>query len=97
MAKRIMARRPTPAPPASATSAAATTAADTAGPSAVDLLESNLEQLRSLLWCCYGEGIEWTTGDGPKHLENVLWIAAELAREAAELFQECAAELQPAA
>ncbi|WP_256219980.1 MULTISPECIES: hypothetical protein [unclassified Variovorax] len=63
----------------------------------MDLLESNLEQLRSLLWCCYGEGIEWTTGDGPKHLENVLWIAAELAREAAELFQECVAELQPAA
>lgn len=86
-----MARRPTPAP--SAASPTTGTPADATGPSAADLLENKLEQLRSLLWCCYGEGIEWSAGDGPKHLENVLWIAAELAREAAELFQECAGEL----
>lgn len=89
MAKRIMARRRTPASPA------ATTTAGTGGPSAADLLENKLEQLRSLLWCCRGEGIEWTAGDGPTHLENMLWIAADLVHEAGASFQQCAGEWEP--
>lgn len=58
-------------------------------PSVADLLENKLEQLQSLLWCCYGDGNRWFEDAGPKHLDNVLWIAADLASEAAELFQQC--------
>ena len=61
-------------------------------PSASDLLENKLEQLKSLLWCCYGDGIDWFDGAGPQHLDNVLWIAADLAGEAGELFQQCEGE-----
>ncbi|MGJ7613496.1 MULTISPECIES: hypothetical protein [unclassified Variovorax] len=52
-----------------------------------DLLENTLTQLESLLWVCHGEDIDWHTGEGPRHLDNVLWLAAELARKAGELFQ----------
>ncbi len=70
-------------------SPAAAIAAGNAGPSARDLLENKLEQLKSLLWCCYGDGVDWFQGEGPQHLDNVLWIAADLAGEAAALFQRC--------
>ena len=52
-----------------------------------DLLETTLTHLESLLWVCHGEDIDWHTGEGPRHLDNVLWIAAELARKAGALFQ----------
>lgn len=82
------------AAPSAAPTAAATDAAEPspAGPGAADLLENKLEQLRSLLWCCRGEGIEWTGGDGTAHLENMLWIASDLVRDASELFERCASD-----
>ncbi|MDM0006030.1 hypothetical protein QTI51_11720 [Variovorax sp. J22G73] len=102
MAKRIMARPSTPESPAAVHTAAASappaeapaaaTDAGHAGPGAADLLENKLEQLRSLLWCCRGEGIEWTGANGPTHLENMLWIASDLVREASELFERCAGD-----
>ena len=52
-----------------------------------DLLENTLSQLEALLWVCHGEDIDWCSGDGPRQLDNLLWLAAELAREAAQLFQ----------
>ena len=52
-----------------------------------DLLENTLSQLEALLWICHGKDIDWCSGDGPRQLTNVLWLAAELAREAGELFQ----------
>jgi hypothetical protein len=86
MARRTIARHPTPVSPAAAI------AAGTNGPSAADLLENKLEQLKSLLWCCYGDGIDWFDGAGPKHLDNVIWIAADLVSDAAALFQQCESE-----
>ena len=59
---------------------------------AADLLENALTQLESLLWICYGEDIDWHTGEGPRHLDNVLWLAADMARKAGELFQVSEAE-----
>ncbi|MNQ41310.1 hypothetical protein D3C85_549830 [compost metagenome] len=76
MAKRIMARATEP------TSSRATT------PSAADLLECKLEQLNSLLWCCHGAGDGWFEEAGAGHRDNLLWIASDLARDAAALFQE---------
>jgi len=52
-----------------------------------DLLENTLTQLEALLWVCHGEDIDWCSGDGPRQLDNLLWLAAELARKAGELFQ----------
>ncbi|MEZ2298355.1 hypothetical protein [Variovorax sp. RCC_210] len=52
-----------------------------------DLLENILSQLEALLWVCHGEGIDWSTGEGPRQLDNLLWLAADMAREAGELFQ----------
>jgi hypothetical protein len=52
-----------------------------------DLLENTLAQLESLLWVCHGEDIDWCSGEGPRQLDNLLWLAAELARKAGELFQ----------
>ncbi|ATA52501.1 hypothetical protein CKY39_04175 [Variovorax boronicumulans] len=52
-----------------------------------DLLENTLSQLEALLWVCHGEDIDWCSGDGPRQLDNLLWLAAELARKAGELFQ----------
>jgi len=52
-----------------------------------DLLENTLTQLEALLWVCHGEEIDWCSGDGPRQLNNLLWLAAEMARKAGELFQ----------
>ena len=52
-----------------------------------DLLENTLSQLEALLWVCHGEDIDWCSGDGPRQLNNLLWLAAEMARKAGELFQ----------
>ena len=54
---------------------------------AADLLENTLTQLEALLWVCHGEEIDWCSGDGPGRLDNLLWLAADLARKAGELFQ----------
>jgi len=60
----------------------------TVQPDPADLLENTLAHLEALLWVSHGEGIDWCTGDGPRQLDNLLWLAAKLAREAGELFQE---------
>ena len=52
-----------------------------------NLLENTLSQLEALLWACHGEDIDWCSGEGPRHLDNMLWLAADLARKAGELFQ----------
>ena len=75
MATKTIARPRTPASP------------DGTDRDPADLLENTLAQLESLLWVCHGEDIDWHTGEGPRHLDNVLWLAAELARKAGELFQ----------
>ncbi len=75
MATKTIARPRTPV-------ASAETAQDPA-----DLLENTLSQLEALLWVCHGEEIDWCGGDGPRRLDNLLWLAAELARKAGELFQ----------
>lgn len=85
MADRIMAGRPTPTSRGNST-----TPPD--GPSAADLLENRLTQLKSLLWCCYGDGIDWFDGAGSKHLDNVFWLIADLVDEAGELHQRCEIE-----
>jgi hypothetical protein len=85
MAERIMAGRPTPTSRGNST-----TPPD--GPSAADLLENRLTQLKSLLWCCYGDGIDWFGDVGPKHLDNVIWLIADLVDEAGELHQRCESE-----
>ena len=51
-----------------------------------DLLENTLSQLEALLWVCHGEDIDWCSGDGPRQLDNLLWLAAELARMGVEVF-----------
>lgn len=78
MATSTIARPRTPASPDT-----------TCGPTPSDLLENKLAQLNSLLWCCHGDGNRWFEDAGPEHLDNVLWIAAELARDAMGLFQAC--------
>ena len=52
-----------------------------------ELLEIKLAQLNSLLWCCYGDGNGWFEEAGEKHRDNMLWIAADLAREAEMLLE----------
>lgn len=52
------------------------------------LLEIKLAQLNSLLWCCYGDGNGWFEEAGEMHRDRMLWIAADLAREAEMLLQE---------
>ena len=52
-----------------------------------ELLEVKLAQLNSLLWCCYGDGNGWFEEAGEKHRDNMLWIAADLAREAEMLLE----------
>lgn len=78
MATSTIARPRTPASPDSAS-----------GPTASDLLENKLAQLNSLLRCRHGDGNRWFEDAGPEHLDNVLWIASELARDAMGLFQAC--------
>uniref|UniRef100_UPI000D3663FD hypothetical protein n=1 Tax=unclassified Variovorax TaxID=663243 RepID=UPI000D3663FD len=75
MASKTIARRRTPV------------ASEDNAQDAADLLENTLSQLEALLWVCHGENIDWCSGDGPKQLDNLLWLAAELARKAGELFQ----------
>lgn len=58
------------------------------GEDARDLLEIKLAQLNSLLWCCYGDGNGWFEEAGEKHRDHMLWIAADLAREAERLLGE---------
>jgi len=84
MAERIMAR---PTKPASPQAAAAT------APAAPDLLENKLEQLKSLLWACHGDGARWSEDEGLQNLDNVFWLAWEMARDATVLLQECAGAL----
>ena len=81
MAERIMAGRRTPASRGNSINT-------TDGPSAADLLENKLAQLNSLLWCCHGDGNGWFEEAGEKHRDHMLWIAADLAREAEVLLQE---------
>ena len=52
-----------------------------------DLLEIKLAQLNSLLWCCYGDGNGWFEEAGEKHRDHMLWIAADLARDAEMLLE----------
>ncbi|MDM0005252.1 hypothetical protein QTI51_15405 [Variovorax sp. J22G73] len=78
MATKTIARPPTPG-------ASEDSAQDTQAPA--DLLENTLSQLEALLWVCHGEDIDWCSGSGPQQLDNLLWLAADLARKAGELFQ----------
>lgn len=55
---------------------------------ASDILENKLTQLQSLLSCCYGDWSEWFDAIGAQHRDNIMWIAADLATEAAQLSQE---------
>ncbi|MFL9669812.1 hypothetical protein WIX39_022920 [Variovorax sp. AB1(2024)] len=75
MATKTIARPRTPASPED-------TAQDPA-----DLFENTLSQLEALLWVCHGEEIDWCSDDGRRQLDNLLWLAVDLARKAAQLFQ----------
>lgn len=57
---------------------------------ASDILENKLSQLQSLLSCCYGDGCEWLDAIGVEHRDNIMRIAADLANDAARLFQKMA-------
>jgi hypothetical protein len=85
MAKRIMAGRLTPK---SSRRTSGSTPAIPTGDDAWDLLENKLAQLNSLLWCCHGDGNGWFEEAGEKHRDHMLWIAADLAREAERLLGE---------
>jgi len=100
MAKRIMAGRSTPqSSRRSGSSNSSSTTTNTRGTTtkppaptptpdeARELLEIKLAQLNSLLWCCYGDGNGWFEEAGEKHRDNMLWIAADLAREAEMLLE----------
>jgi len=76
-----------PTKPASPQAAAVTASA------APDLLENKLEQLKSLLWACHGDGARWSEDEGLQNLDNVFWLAWEMARDATVLLQECAGAL----
>ncbi|MEZ2299220.1 hypothetical protein [Variovorax sp. RCC_210] len=78
MATKTIARPRTPV-------ASEDNAQDTQHPA--DRLENTLTQLEALLWVCHGEEINWCDGGGPRQLDNLLWLAADLARKAGELFQ----------
>jgi hypothetical protein len=84
MAKQIIAGRSTPK--CSRRTSGSMPATPT-GDDAWDLLENKLAQLSSLLWCCYGDGNGWFEEAGEKQRANMLWIAADLAREAEMLLQ----------
>jgi len=76
MADEIIAGQNTP------TSVDATSAQD-----AKDILENKLTQLQSLLSCCYGECSDWFDAIGVVHRDNIMWIAADLAGSAIQLFE----------
>jgi len=86
MAKRIMAGRSTPK--SSRRTRGSPKPAARTSDEARELLEIKLAQLNSLLWCCYGDGNGWFEEAGEKHRDHMIWIAADLAREAEMLFQE---------
>ncbi|PBI88244.1 hypothetical protein BKP43_37180 [Variovorax boronicumulans] len=86
MADSIMAGRSTPKSPRR--TRGATPSSIPTGEDARDLLEIKLAQLNSLLWCCYGDGNGWFEEAGEKHRDHMLWIAADLAREAERLLGE---------
>jgi hypothetical protein len=44
--------------------------------------------LNSLLWCCYGDGNGLFEEAGEMYRDRMLWIAADLVREAEMLLQE---------
>ncbi|SFQ74054.1 hypothetical protein SAMN05216567_13420 [Variovorax sp. OK605] len=52
-----------------------------------DLLENKLTQLRSMTWLCYGGVVDWFDGKAREHLDTVLWVLADMAEDAEELFQ----------
>lgn len=56
------------------------------------ILENKLTQLQSLLSCCYGDWSEWFDAIGATHRDNIMWIAADLAKDAASLLQEVLCE-----
>ncbi|WPG35968.1 hypothetical protein [Variovorax sp. EBFNA2] len=85
MAEQIIAGRSTPKSSRRKSGAASVTPT---GEDARDLLEIKLAQLNSLLWCCYGDGNGWFEEAGEKHRDHMLWIAADLAREAERLLGE---------
>ena len=85
MAEQIIAGRSTPKSSRRKTGEASVTPT---GEDARDLLEIKLAQLNSLLWCCYGDGNGWFEEAGEKHRDHMLWIAADLAREAERLLGE---------
>lgn len=91
MADRIMAGRSTPQSSRRSSTTRGTTTKPTAPTRTPDeareLLEIKLAQLNSLLWCCYGDGNGWFEEAGEKHRDHMLWIAADLAREAEMLLQ----------
>ena len=76
MADRIMSRGPGQDSP------------NTSAQTASDLLENKLEQLHTLLWCCYGSDDGWFEEVGAAHRENLVWLASDLAQEARALYQE---------
>jgi hypothetical protein len=86
MATKTIARPRTPVSP------------EATAPDPADLLETTLSQLEALLWVCHGEDIDWCSGTGPQQLDNLLWLAADMARKAGELFQlsEKARSMRPA-
>ncbi|WP_426389528.1 hypothetical protein [Variovorax sp. R-27] len=63
---------------------------------AADLLEKKLSQLQSLLKCCYGDGCDWFDAIGAIHRDRVMWIAADLADDAAQLSQELLKQINAA-
>ncbi len=63
---------------------------------AADLLEKKLSQLQSLLKCCYGDGCDWFDAIGATHRDRVMWIAADLADDAAQLSQELLQQINAA-
>ncbi|WP_256219292.1 hypothetical protein [Variovorax sp. 770b2] len=76
MADRIMSRGPR------------TNSSNASAQTASDVLENKLEQLHTLLWCCYGSDDGWFEEVGPAHRENLVWLASDLAQDAKALYQE---------
>ncbi|MDQ0037878.1 hypothetical protein J2W30_005657 [Variovorax boronicumulans] len=62
-------------------------ALSTSARDARDILENKLTQLRSILHCCYGAEQELFEAIGAEHRGNIMWIAADLAGDAAIQFQ----------
>lgn len=50
-------------------------------------LECKLSQLAALLSGCHGFGAEWFEEMGPEARERIMWLAADLAKDARQLHQ----------